>query len=147
MHINIVIRAALFSVALFAWNVNASAAPSIERVGPALSHPWGMDFLDHDTVLVTERDGRLIRIDLADGKASQITGVPRVYARRQGGLLDVAVTGGHVYLCYAAVLDSGGRDDPALRGNSTWQKHITCVRRGPRGLRVPRSARHTLRVC
>ena len=85
MHINIVIRAALFSVALFAWDVNAVAAPGIERAGPALSHPWGMDLLDHDTVLVTERDGRLIRIDLADGKASQITGVPRVYARRQGG--------------------------------------------------------------
>ena len=120
MHINIVIRAALFSVALFAWDVSAVAAPGIERVGPALSHPWGMDFLDHDTVLVTERDGRLIRIDLADGKASQITGVPRVYARRQGGLLDVTVTGGHVYLCYAAVLDGGSAtaiDRAVITGN------------------------------
>ena len=101
------IRAALFSAALFASSLAAMAAPTIERVGPVLSHPWGMEFLDHDTVLVTERDGRLIRIDLRDGSATQIMGVPPVYARRQGGLLDVATIDGHVYLCYSAVLEGG----------------------------------------
>ena len=102
-----VIRAALFSAALFASSLPAMAAPTIDRVGPVLSHPWGMEFLDHDTVLVTERDGRLIRIDLGDGSATQIMGVPPVYARRQGGLLDVAAIDGHVYLCYSAVLEGG----------------------------------------
>ena len=123
------IRAALFSAALFASslptaaqaNTNTAATPTIiERVGPTLSHPWGMEFLDHDTVLVTERDGRLLRIDLADGKATQITGVPRVYARRQGGLLDVAAIDGHVYLCYAALLDGGSAtaiDRAVIDGN------------------------------
>ena len=98
----------------------AAMATTIERVGSALSHPWGMEFLDHDTVLVTERDGRLLRIDLADGKATQITGVPRVYARRQGGLLDVATIDGHVYLCYAALLDGGSAtaiDRAVIDGN------------------------------
>lgn len=113
------IRAALFSAALFASGM-AAMATTIERVGSALSHPWGMEFLDHDTVLVTERDGRLLRIDLADGKATQITGVPRVYARRQGGLLDVATIDGHVYLCYAALLDGGSAtaiDRAVIDGN------------------------------
>ena len=123
------IRAALFSAALFAstlptvtqGNTNTAATPtSIERVGPTLSHPWGMEFLDHDTVLVTERGGRLLRIDLADGKATQIARVPRVYARRQGGLLDVAAIDGHIYLCYAALLDDGSAtaiDRAVLDGN------------------------------
>ena len=119
------IRAALFSVALFASSLPTAAQTNttntiIERVGPTLSHPWGMEFLDHDTVLVTERGGRLLRIDLADGKATQITGVPRVYARRQGGLLDVATIDGHVYLCYAALLDGGSAtaiDRAVLDGN------------------------------
>ena len=123
------IRAALFSAALFASalptaaqaNTNTATTNTIiERVGRTLSHPWGMEFLDHDTVLVTERDGRLLRIDLADGKATQITGVPRVYARRQGGLLDVAAIDGHVYLCYAALLDGGSAtaiDRAVLDGN------------------------------
>ena len=101
------IRAVLFSAALFASNVAAMADTMIQRVGPVLSHPWGMEFLDHDTVLVTERDGRLIRIDLGDGSSTQIMGVTPVYARRQGGLLDVAAIDGHVYLCYSAVLEGG----------------------------------------
>ena len=114
------IRAALFSAALFASSMGGMAAPTVERVGPVLSHPWGMEFLDHDTVLVTERDGRLIRIDLADSSATQIMGVPPVYARRQGGLLDVAAFDGHVYLCYSAVLEGGSAtaiDRAVIEGN------------------------------
>ena len=82
----------------------------LERVGPALAHPWGMEFLTSDTVLVTTRGGELWKIDLeagADGTATEITGTPDVYARRQGGLLDVAAIDGHVYLCYSAVLPGG----------------------------------------
>ncbi len=116
------ISAALFSAALFASTLPTAAQANtiIERVGPTLSHPWGMEFLNHDTVLVTERGGQLLRIDLADGKATQITGVPRVYARRQGGLLDVAAIDGHVYVCYAALLDGGSAtaiDRAVLDGN------------------------------
>ena len=103
MGIRTVIGAALFSAALF---ISASSgAMKIERIGPALAHPWGMDFLDHDTVLVTLRGGRLMRIALDDGKTTEITGIPEVYSHRQGGLLDVVVADGQIYLCYSAILD------------------------------------------
>ena len=100
MKIRTIIGAALFSVALF---ISASAgAMTIERIGPVMAHPWGMDFLDHDTVLVTLRGGGLQRIDLADGSATTISGLPQVFDHRQGGMLDVMVDGRHLYLCYAA---------------------------------------------
>ena len=103
MKIRTIIGAALFSVALF---ISASAgAMTIERIGPVMAHPWGMDFLDHDTVLVTLRGGGLQRIDLADGSATAISGLPQVFDHRQGGMLDVMVDGPHIYLCYAAVLN------------------------------------------
>src|SRR5690606_7103040 len=57
-------------------------------------------------MLVTERSGRLRHVD-ADGKLGPpIAGVPEVYARGQGGLLDVALapdfpTSRRVYLSYA----------------------------------------------
>ena len=103
MGIQTVIRAALFSAALF---VSAAAgAMKIERIGPALAHPWGMDFLDHDTVLVTLRGGGLMRIALDDGETTVISGLPEVYNRRQGGMLDVAAADGQIYLCYSAILD------------------------------------------
>jgi glucose/arabinose dehydrogenase len=80
---------------------------TLERVGPALAHPWGMEFLTSDSLLVTTRGGTLWKIGLADGAATRITGTPDVYVRRQGGLLDVAAIDGHVYLCYSAVLPGG----------------------------------------
>ncbi len=86
----------------------AAAKPmTLERVGPALAHPWGMEFLTSDSLLVTTRGGTLWKIGLADGAATRITGTPDVYARRQGGLLDVAAIDGHVYLCYSAILPGG----------------------------------------
>ena len=119
MGIQTVIRAALFSAAL---SMSAAAgAMKIERIGPTLAHPWGMDFLDHDTVLVTLRGGGLMRIDLGTGMATEITGVPAVFNRRQGGLLDVAVADGQIYLCYSAILDSGSStaiDRATLAGNA-----------------------------
>ena len=115
MTITHLIRAALFSAALFVCAMGSGAAadtPTIERIGPPMAHPWGMEFLDHDTVLVTLRGGRLMRIDLADGDISEITGGPEVFDRRQGGLLDVAMIDGHVYLCYSAVLN--GKSSTAI---------------------------------
>lgn len=105
-------RATLLSVALFlglaVHPVSATAdQPTLSKIGPALHHPWGMDFLNDDAILVTERRGNLFRINLATGNAHQIGNIPDVYHKRQGGLLDVLVDGEWIYLCYSAVLDSG----------------------------------------
>lgn len=56
-----------------------------------LEHPWGLAALPDGRMLVTERPGRL-RIVARDGKLSApLSGVPRVLAQGQGGLLDVAL--------------------------------------------------------
>ena len=63
----------------------------VTDVARGLERPWGMAFLPDGRLLVTERPGRL-RIVGRDGSVSApLTGVPRVYARGQGGLLDVAL--------------------------------------------------------
>ncbi len=85
----------------------ASADFTASRIGPPLNHPWGMDFLNDDEVLVTERSGMLFRIDLRTGDKVEITGVPAVLAKGQGGLLDVMVSGSTVWLCYSAPRDHG----------------------------------------
>ncbi|MBX3173781.1 MAG: PQQ-dependent sugar dehydrogenase [Gemmatimonadaceae bacterium] len=77
-----------------------------ETVARGLENPWGLDFLPDGRMLVTERPGRL-RIVAADGSLSlPLDGVPAVYARGQGGLLDVAVdpdfaSNRFIYLTYA----------------------------------------------
>jgi len=69
------------------------AAPvRVETVAEGLEHPWGLEFLPDGRMIVTERPGRL-RIVTPDGHLSQpLSGVPRVFAQGQGGLLDVALS-------------------------------------------------------
>jgi glucose/arabinose dehydrogenase len=78
----------------------------VETVARGLEHPWALAFLPDGRFLVTERPGRL-RVVAANGEiAPPVAGVPTVFARGQGGLLDVALapdfaTSRVVYLSYA----------------------------------------------
>jgi glucose/arabinose dehydrogenase len=64
----------------------------VETVARGLEHPWGLEFLPDGRMIVTERPGRL-RIVTPDGHLSEpLSGVPRVFAEGQGGLLDVALS-------------------------------------------------------
>lgn len=110
-----------------------TAQPLIQRIGEPLSHPWGMDFLDDKTLLVTERVGQLYRVDLMTGNRTTVGNVPEVRAARQGGLLDVAVwrnsaaSPPSIYLCYSrpvnggsvTAIDKAGFDGQTLTNRTT----------------------------
>ena len=88
-----------------------SATPGkVTTVATGLEHPWAIEFLPDGRMLVTERPGRL-RFVSRDGKLSApLGGVPAVYARGQGGLLDVALDPAFaknqtIYLSYAEEVD------------------------------------------
>ena len=63
---------------------------SYEIIVDSLDIPWGMSFIDENDLLVTEKNGILYRIK--DGIKKKIRGLPPVYLRGQGGLLDIAVS-------------------------------------------------------
>ena len=67
----------------------ATGPVSVEEVARDLDTPWGLAFLPGGAFLVTERDGALYHFDSARRK-TKISGVPKVYAWGQGGLMDVA---------------------------------------------------------
>ena len=95
-------------------------AAKVTDVAVGLEHPWGVGLLPDGRFLVTERPGRL-RVVNRDGRLSApLTGVPEVYARGQGGLLDVALSPGFaqdrlVYLSFAE-RGSGGAGTAVARG-------------------------------
>lgn len=72
-----------------------------------LENPWALAFLpDGQGMLVTERPGRLRLWAPGKGLSGPVEGVPRVFAKGQGGLLDVALPpdfeqSRRVYLSYA----------------------------------------------
>jgi glucose/arabinose dehydrogenase len=57
-----------------------------------LEHPWSVEPLPNGDLLVTERPGRLRIVTAAGAVGQPIGGLPRVDARSQGGLLDVALS-------------------------------------------------------
>ena len=63
----------------------------LDEVAGGLGTVWGMAFISPTRMLVTEKEGRVKRIDLDSGRLDDIGGVPPVWNRGQGGLLDVAV--------------------------------------------------------
>lgn len=85
-----------------------------------LEHPWGLAFLPDGALLVTERPGRLRVVRDGHLQAEPVTGVPRVAARGQGGLLDVALhpeftDNRLIYLSYSAE-GAGGIGTEVARG-------------------------------
>jgi glucose/arabinose dehydrogenase len=96
-------------------------AVGVETLARGLEHPWALAFLPDGRLLVTERPGRL-RIVEPGGKVSEpLGGVPRVAARGQGGLLDVALDprfaeNRRVYLSYAEPGDRGSAGTAVARG-------------------------------
>ena len=63
---------------------------TLTAVLTGLDEPWGLAFLPDGGFLVTERDGRL-RHATPQGQLIDIGGLPKISARGQGGLLDIAV--------------------------------------------------------
>ncbi|MGM0657937.1 MAG: PQQ-dependent sugar dehydrogenase [Pseudomonadota bacterium] len=82
----------------------------LEQLVDGLNEPWAIEFLPDGQMLVTERAGRLLRIDGA--QVTEISGAPEVAARGQGGLLDVVLhpdfdSNQLIYLTWSRAGDDG----------------------------------------
>lgn len=88
-----------------------------EEVVKNLFNPWGMTWLPDGSMLITEKDGRLIHFK--DNKKTEIRNVPKVYNSGQGGLLDIELhpnykENGWIYITYASGEGSGKGGNTAL---------------------------------
>lgn len=78
-----------------------------------LKNPWGMAFISDSRMLVTERSGEIRIVENAVLLEKKVAGVPKVYARGQGGLLDIVLDPNFkknslLYLSYSHLEGSGG---------------------------------------
>ena len=75
----------LFSILI--WSAPTAAFfidASLERLGGSLFHPWGLSLLNENQVLVTERRGKIFRINLPDGQRYKIGNVPKLFQKNRG---------------------------------------------------------------
>jgi len=70
--------------------LNSSQGPMVvDEMGKGFATPWAIGFLPEDGFLVTEREGRLWRVE--NGNRTKISGLPKIRSSGQGGLLDVLI--------------------------------------------------------
>ncbi|CNC24927.1 soluble aldose sugar dehydrogenase%2C PQQ-dependent [Yersinia intermedia] len=102
----------LFSVFV---SMSALAAPvvTVTELQEGLDHPWSLAFLpDNGGILITERSGQLRLWQAGKPLSPPLKGVPAVYAKGQGGLLEVALSptfsqDRRVYLSFAEAGNEG----------------------------------------
>ncbi len=116
----------LFSAVAISITACAQKDNSIEKAETTIEHEmvvegleiaWGMTFLPDGSMLITEKSGEIIHFK--DGQKQQVTGGPEVYARGQGGLLDIILhpdyeQNGWIYMTYASSEGEGEGGNTAV---------------------------------
>ena len=104
-------------MSMFLLSLNLHAAQyTIELISDDVSVPWGITQLPDNSLLVTDRKGTMRVISL-QGKSTQVTGLPKIVAKGQGGLLDVVLhpdysTNSWIYFSYST--GENGRINTAI---------------------------------
>lgn len=85
----------------------------VERVAKGLNIPWGMTFLSATKLLVTEREGQILLLNLKQSTKTILKNIPNVMAEGQGGMLDIALSpnyknNGWIYFTYVKDIDGEG---------------------------------------
>ncbi|MBX9458599.1 MAG: PQQ-dependent sugar dehydrogenase [Rhizobium sp.] len=130
------------------WHMPARAEPVlvqtekvavvVETLAEGLDHPWAVEPLPDGSLLVTERAGRLSIY--RSGKLTPVRGLPPLWTKVQGGLLDVALsrdfqTDGILFFT-ATQNYEGGIGTVVIRarlsGNGQWLSHAKPIFRSSR---------------
>lgn len=107
------ILALLFSIGAQA-EINRDKDLQIEKLATGLSIPWGMTVLEDNSLLVTQRSGKLTHLTASGKKLADISGLPDdILVEGQGGLFDVALPPNHkhtgwIYFSYSKNGDGDG---------------------------------------
>ena len=94
---------------------------SVDKIFQGENVIWGFDFIAADSpdeLVFSERSGALRYLNLKTGLTHNISGAPAVFARGQGGLLDVLIDHkkGLLYLTYAEPIGAGQATTSLFRG-------------------------------
>lgn len=92
---------------------------STQVVVEGINVPWGMAQLPNGNLLVTERAGELYLVDTNKSSKQKVSGLPKISARGQGGLLDIELhpeyeKNGWIYLSFASPEGQGDGDNTAI---------------------------------
>ncbi|WP_337043559.1 PQQ-dependent sugar dehydrogenase [Emticicia sp. 17c] len=127
---SLLILSFFLTIASFSFAQNSSENFTTEKLYDGLVNPWGMAWLPDGRLLVTERAGQILVFKNDKFTGEKLSGVPEVFNRGQGGLLDIQLDpdykkNGWIYISYAKPMEGGASTAVTrfkLKGNQLIEK-------------------------
>ena len=88
----------------------------LEKIVEGMNKPWSLSFIDQNSILFTEKKGKLFHLDLKNKTISEIKHNLSVLEDGQGGLLDVLYDDKNVYLSYSEKVDGWKTSTSVAKG-------------------------------
>ena len=86
---------------LFIFSNSYSSEIQLEKVFDELNKPWSLSFIDKENVIITEKSGKLITLNLKSKSKNEIHHNLSLISLGQGGLLDVLYNDNQIYISYS----------------------------------------------
>ena len=85
----------------------------LEEIIKGLNNPWSLSFMTEEDVLITEKSGSLLKINLTNKKINKFTHNLNILEDGQGGLLEVLFKNNEIYVSYSENR-GGGKSSTAV---------------------------------
>jgi glucose/arabinose dehydrogenase len=79
----------------------SSYEPKLEEIIKGLNNPWSMSFASGEDILITEKSGNLLKINLTNKKINKLTHNLNILEDGQGGLLEVLIKDKEIFVSYS----------------------------------------------
>lgn len=90
---------------------------NLSKIKGKLYKPWGISFINEDEILITQKSGEILKIDISTQDSTNISHNLIVKEYGQGGLLDILYYQDHIYVTYAEKRNSNKYSTSIARGN------------------------------
>jgi quinoprotein glucose dehydrogenase len=100
-----------------------SIEPKLEEIIKNLNNPWSLSFLTRDDILITEKSGSLLKINLINKKINKFTHNLNILEDGQGGLLEVLYKNNKIYVSYTENR-GGGKSSTSVARASIKKKNL-----------------------
>ena len=83
---------------------NSNLYPSeikFENIFDDLNKPWSLSFIDHENLIITEKNGKIFTLNLKNKSKNEIKHNLSLISLGQGGLLDILYYDNKIYISYS----------------------------------------------
>ena len=97
-------------------NLNSNE-PKLEEIVTNLKNPWSLSFITNENILITEKSGNLLKINLRNKKINKLNHNLNILDDGQGGLLEVLFENNEIFVSYSENRGNGKSSTSAAKAS------------------------------